>query len=44
MDFTICTINNYDSLYSLWLQVPGMGLNGLGKEGLHFAPGSKLPE
>lgn len=40
----LVSIDDYDSLYSLWLQVPGMGLNGLGKEGLHFAPRSKLPE
>lgn len=31
MNFTIrtVTIHDYDSLYSLWLQVPGMGLNDL---------------
>lgn len=31
MDFAIrtVTINDYESLYSLWLQVPGMGLNDL---------------
>ena len=31
MDFAIRTvvIDDYDSLYSLWLQVPGMGLNDL---------------
>lgn len=31
MDFTIriVTIDDYDSLYSLWMQVPGMGLNDL---------------
>ncbi len=31
MDFTIriVAIDDYDNLYSLWMQVPGMGLNDL---------------